>query len=162
MSPYAGCQGQSIGRVLHFLYHYCGLLVAEYAEIGDREVKYNGKKIAFFYFRGDVPIFEFVNPDYNEVQSFKRDEAIRDGAPRIPEGTREAVKEAILAFCKIGDANYLEYPTSHVAARSISKAASVLETWFDGNLRNMPKEDYLRAIELGVKAMREIESIRPK
>lgn len=56
-------RGRSVGRVLHFLYHYCGFDVAEMATIGTEEVVYHGKQIATFKWineRDDIPVFTFL------------------------------------------------------------------------------------------------------
>lgn len=71
MSWYRSYRGQSIGRVLHFLYHYCGFNVAETATIGAKSVTYFGRKIATYEFPNevdDIPIFTFLgfNPETDE------------------------------------------------------------------------------------------------
>lgn len=66
-------RGQSVGRVLHFLYHYCGFDVAEMAQIGWEEKKedqepvgyvlYREKRIATFKWineKDDIPVFTFL------------------------------------------------------------------------------------------------------
>lgn len=80
MSWYRKYQGQSVGRVLHFLEHYCGLHVAEHATIGPDFVSMYGERIATYAFAGDVPVFYFVNDDSrNRRQVECLADAIADG-----------------------------------------------------------------------------------
>src|SRR5271166_1399162 len=56
-------RGQSCGRVLHFLYHYCGFDVAEMATVSWDEVHYHGRKIATYTWLNeveDIPLFTFL------------------------------------------------------------------------------------------------------
>ena len=60
-------RGRSIGRILHFLYHYCGFDIAEHAQIGESRVIYHGRTIANYEFIGDTDIVEFTFlPDSND------------------------------------------------------------------------------------------------
>lgn len=75
-------QGQSIGKILHFLYYYCGFDVAELCTVG-KEVKYHGKTIASKItwevekvtlsngdvIEVDVPVFTFTDTSYIEQQN---------------------------------------------------------------------------------------------
>lgn len=87
--------GRCVGRVFHFLYHYCGFDVAEHARLGKTEngrteIIYHGKLIATFnwsekVFEKDVPEFDFIdNETYCNNQVLKRDEAILDATFDIP------------------------------------------------------------------------------
>lgn len=90
------CRGHSIGRVLHFLYHYCGFDVAEHAQIGASKVIYHGKTIATYEFLSDtdIPYFTFqpylsyggedLAKTWEKNQKERVFEAIRDGAPAEP------------------------------------------------------------------------------
>ncbi len=49
MSSYVrDCTGPSIGRVIHFIYHYCGLSISEHICIGQHTVTLYGKPFATF------------------------------------------------------------------------------------------------------------------
>ena len=60
----------SFGRIIHFLYEYCGLNVAEQSTIG-KEVYYGGIKIADVEqkmieiedYKTEIPIFKFYGPN---------------------------------------------------------------------------------------------------
>ncbi len=83
-------RGRSIGRVLHFLYYYCGFGVAEKATVGQNKVVYHGKTIATYEFLSDtdIPYFTFLpnlshsgsdmKAMYEQNQMEKVFEAIRD------------------------------------------------------------------------------------
>ena len=76
MSPYSNYRGKSIGRILHYLYKYCGLNVAETALIGDGKVTYHGELFATYewshtYGGPDYPHFTFTDNQYNEAQHEK-------------------------------------------------------------------------------------------
>ena len=64
-SPYSNYKGRCVGRVLHFLYHYCGLTIAERAIISfaPSEVKYGNELLASYRWLGDtdIPVFTFVD-----------------------------------------------------------------------------------------------------
>lgn len=91
MSWWGQYQGESIGKIIHFLYHYCGFDVAEMATIGN-EVKYHGKIISPTIDFEDqnvtlktgemilvrVPIFNFSDPYHAERQLTRREEAVND------------------------------------------------------------------------------------
>jgi len=97
MSHYSNYHGKCIGRILHFLYHYCGSNVASNVTIGETEIKLDNEPFAMYKWHdsiglADVPVFEFLsinNFENNEcalsdvrylykVQIEKRDEAIED------------------------------------------------------------------------------------
>lgn len=105
MGWYRGYRGKSVGRIFHFLYHYCGLSVAEHAEISNYSISYGGKEIATFKYSDkfgekDVPEFEFLNENWNYNQIFKREEAIKEGCPEHPEvGEEEFLhNDAVVLF----------------------------------------------------------------
>jgi hypothetical protein len=89
-------RGDNIGRVLHFLYHYCGFDVAENATIGNDKVTYHGEVIATFKFLSDTDIPHFTfNPIFSysgtamqemweENQRTKWHEAIADADDATP------------------------------------------------------------------------------
>ena len=98
-------RGRCIGRVIHFLYHYAGMDVAEHAQIGGDRVEYRGKVFAKFTWSDsfgecDVPVFEFMDDAdgwLNQAQVTKRKAAISDGcAWEVPEDRRVPVDVAIL------------------------------------------------------------------
>lgn len=95
-------RGQSIGRVLHFLYHYCGFDVAEMAAIGETMVHYHGDVIATYEFLSDtdIPHFKFVSHPrlhrgdelvqmWEKAQQERVFDAIRDADPTKPEPCKE-------------------------------------------------------------------------
>ncbi len=94
-------RGDNIGRVLHFLYHYCGFDVAEMATIGNDQVTYHGEVIATFKFLGDtdVPHFTFkpiksysgsdMQAMWEENQRTKWHVAIADADDKKPEPCKE-------------------------------------------------------------------------
>jgi hypothetical protein len=90
MSWHRQYRGKSVGRVLHFLYHYCGFNVEEYAEVGENTVSMYGKQIATYDFLSDtdIPHFEFVGEnaaDYTSNQSRFIFAAIKDADDAKPE-----------------------------------------------------------------------------
>ena len=92
-SPYRSYKGQSMGRVLHFIYHYCGLHIAERVVVGGGKLYYPKEPDVFATYTmvGDVPIFNFLpgKPSYgfadqayttyNQNQVDKLQAAIEDG-----------------------------------------------------------------------------------
>lgn len=94
-------RGRRLGRILHFLYHYCGFDVAERAQVGQNEITYQGKRIATFEFLSDtdIPYFTFLpnmsysgtdmQAYYEQNQKTKWAEAIRDGEDTKPEPCQE-------------------------------------------------------------------------
>lgn len=84
--------GRCTGRILHFLYHYCGFDVAEHATVGDGKVIYWGKDIATFawsdrFGEADVPVFTFAGDlaqAWTATQHDKREAAIVDALPVVP------------------------------------------------------------------------------
>lgn len=76
MSPYFSYNGQCIGRVLHFLYHYAGLHIAEHATVdfARKQVVYSGRIIATFnwspkFGESDIPIFKFLPQENNFINA---------------------------------------------------------------------------------------------
>ena len=94
-------RGRTLGRVLHFIYHYCGPVVAENCQVGAGEVTYYGNKIAEFIWLSDtdIPHFKFLpNWDYSgqdkaalymKNQETRLVEAIQDSADAKPEDCKE-------------------------------------------------------------------------
>ena len=88
-SPYYRYQTRTIGNVLHFLYHYCGLHIAEHAIVGsdivynphsDEEIEEN-ILATFFFDSHNYPVFEFRGDraaHYMKQQELYREKAIRD------------------------------------------------------------------------------------
>lgn len=98
-------RGRCIGRVIHFLYHYAGMGVAEHATIGGDRVEYYGKPFAKFtwsdrFGRCDVPEFTFLDDPEGRLaaaQEAKADDAIRDAlACDVPHGGRVSVEPKAL------------------------------------------------------------------
>lgn len=109
MSWWTLYHGRCMGRVIHFLYHYCNLDVAEQSIIGERDVTYRGKRIATFgwcesFGEADVPAFTFEGEGehaarWTEAQIERREEAIVKALPAVPAGEHVAVvPEVIHAF----------------------------------------------------------------
>lgn len=111
-SWHRNCRGKSIGRVLHFLYHYCGFNIAEHAIIGNGKVYYPGEHpdnvIATYEWLSDtdIPHFTFQvsrnnilfreNPSslWQKNQQEKLVEAIKDaddteGCPKCDKTIRD-------------------------------------------------------------------------
>jgi len=65
MTPYSNYKGRSVGRIVHYIYLYCGINIGEYCQIGDGTVLYGGKTIATFTWENEgddsVPNFTFLN-----------------------------------------------------------------------------------------------------
>lgn len=85
---------RNIGRILHFLYHYCGPEVAERATVGIDQVSYQGEIIAIYEFLGDsnIPFFVFVAKQAaDKVATWERNQkenwshAVRDAGNVIQE-----------------------------------------------------------------------------
>lgn len=91
---WAQYQGQSIGKMIHFIYCYCGLSYAEDTTYGENSVTYRGKPFAKVSWEVqrvrlrtreivdvDVPVFEFLdaeNKKFFTAQQLKhRDDAIQ-------------------------------------------------------------------------------------
>jgi hypothetical protein len=98
-------RGRCIGRVIHFLYHYAGMDVAEHATIGADRVEYRGKLFATYgwsdrFGQCDVPVFEFVDDEdgrLEDAQVSRVKYAVSDGcAWDVPEDRRVPVDVAIL------------------------------------------------------------------
>jgi len=76
-------KGQSIGRVLHFLYHYCNLHIAENVTVGDGEVRLHGDLFATYVWEDDVPNFMFVGENagtYQITQTRRHHEIVKESA----------------------------------------------------------------------------------
>lgn len=97
-------RGRCTGRIIHFLYHYCGLDVAEQATIGASDVTYCGQRIATFTWHAsfglaDVPVFAFEGEHadrWAERQTEKQEEAIADALPSVRDGDRIEVHANVL------------------------------------------------------------------
>ncbi len=91
MSWHRQYRGKGIGRILHFVYHYCGFDVAEVATIDCDSVTYHGEVIATFKFLSDtdIPFFTF-NPIVSHSGTDMK--AIWDGRQR--DRWQDAVAEA--------------------------------------------------------------------
>ena len=80
MSFWNHYEGRAIGKIINFLYHYCGLNIAENCTIGNHEIKYRGNLVATvsweeFEYDGkkiDIPIFNFCDKYYMEQQDSKK------------------------------------------------------------------------------------------
>lgn len=64
-SPYAKHTGQSLGRVLHFVYHYCGSRLGETVTVGHVHssgafmIMSGSDPVATYKWNDDVPTFDF-------------------------------------------------------------------------------------------------------
>jgi hypothetical protein len=76
--PWSKYDGQSVGRIIQFIYRYAGLHIAERVQIGYREVTLSNNPFATFEWEGDVPHFVFAAKyDYlNKIQANKKAEVI--------------------------------------------------------------------------------------
>lgn len=108
-------RGQSAGRILHFLYHYCGFDVAEMAEIGINQITYRGEVIATYRFLSDTDIPHFIfepiksygghdmKEMWEENQKNNWHVAIADAKDTVPEPCNECknlkLKLSILGAC---------------------------------------------------------------
>lgn len=98
-------RGRCIGRVLHFVEHYCGLHLAEHVTVGDGAVTDRGRQLATYtwsdrFGEWDVPEFKFApcNSMYEYQQRTRREWAILDGcALEAPaKDKRQLVELAVL------------------------------------------------------------------
>lgn len=87
MSFYSNYKEYSIGRMLHFIYHYCGLQFAENVIIGDKFITYYNKDFAkvewkeidFYNQKVIIPIFDFLHESkdyFHQNQKLKQNIAI--------------------------------------------------------------------------------------
>lgn len=58
-SPWNGYTGQSVGRVIHYLYHYVGINIADSSQISSTHVVYHGKTIADIDWSRGFPYFHW-------------------------------------------------------------------------------------------------------
>ncbi len=67
---------------MHFLYHYCGLNIAETVQVGDEFVTLYGESFATFdWIEDDIPVFTFTcrNRDiYEKNQILNMEDAIEE------------------------------------------------------------------------------------
>lgn len=70
---------KSAGRVIQFIYRYCGLHLAERVQVGDSQVTYNGRLFAKFTWKDNRPVFEFVDDLYNKLQNEKAEMLTENG-----------------------------------------------------------------------------------
>jgi len=63
-----GYKGNSIGRGIQYLYHICGLSIAEESTWENGRVEYFGKLLATVDWSGGYPFFNFVDDSFNERQ----------------------------------------------------------------------------------------------
>ncbi len=94
------CRGRSLGRILHFLYFYCGFDLAEKCQVGTGEVLYWKERIATFEWLSDtdIPFFTFLPHEnyrgedmaalYTKNQATRWAEAIKDADDAKPEECR--------------------------------------------------------------------------
>lgn len=59
---YSQYEGQSVGRVLHYLYHICGLMIAENCTVSSDKVEIHGDLVATIDWSEGYPRFHFDNP----------------------------------------------------------------------------------------------------
>lgn len=140
MSWYDQYEGQSVGRILHFLYEYCGLNIAEQAIVGNSKIHYpyEGHHIATFTFdEFDVPTFVF------EANKFISEESVRTYTKNQADK-----KEKILA---------------EERERLIDKTGSELKKLYDRYNNSSPFSDgwnFQRALEPIVKRLENITRIK--
>jgi hypothetical protein len=87
MSWWNECPAGSIGRVIHFVYHYCGYNNAENCIISETTVSLSGKVFANIVGWEDkvyggitvnVPVFTFIDPYYEIKQTHYLNRAISE------------------------------------------------------------------------------------
>lgn len=90
-------RGRSLGRILHFVYHYTNFDTAEKCQVGEGNIWYHGKVIATYEWLSDtdIPLFKFLpNVNYrgDDLQSLYETnqrnrwaEAIADAQDAKPE-----------------------------------------------------------------------------
>lgn len=76
-SPWAHYGGRCPGRVLHFLYYYCGLALAERAIVFEGRITDGPMTLGTFEWEGDEPRFTFRNEEHRQNQQQHREEAVR-------------------------------------------------------------------------------------
>lgn len=112
MSSYSKYRGQSIGRIIHFLHHYCAYHDATHSTIGNDEVRIGGMKLADvkwspYFGEKDVPEFVFFGDNaelYSENQMERRKEAIEESVIYQPEliEPMEVDKRIVMAMAPEG------------------------------------------------------------
>jgi hypothetical protein len=76
-SPWGGYQGQCVGRVIHYLYHYLGYNYADSSIISLTEVKCHGVVVAFLDWSMGYPYFRFapdLGPNMIEIGERRQNE----------------------------------------------------------------------------------------
>ena len=64
---YTQYKDNSIGRMIHYIYHICGLQYAENVIfMGSGLINYRGELFASVNLDKGYPVFEFVNPEFNK------------------------------------------------------------------------------------------------
>jgi hypothetical protein len=88
-SHYSKYQGQSIGKLIHFLHYYCNYHISNHAQIGDDKVVYEDKLFATITWEVraynvsgrqvlvDVPVFDFQFHDVGDVYKSNVEEVKR-------------------------------------------------------------------------------------
>jgi hypothetical protein len=163
---YSQYQGRSFGRIMHFVHVYCGLNAAEYVTFStEYSVTLHGKPFATYHWERDVPVFVFEEPAFNEAQERLRAKAIEKSLPQYPNNAQGWMVDAIEAFRNVGMGDPAQsycndqYPfpvMGGIIARSMIECCKRLEHRINGDPRVETRDDYLRAVECGTRALREI------
>ncbi len=100
MSFYSSYEAPGCGCLMHYLYYYCGLNVADTCIFGDgKTITYFGKKIATYYWFGSTPEFVFYGDNaktWEENQKKFRDLARYENLYQVAKNNKHKyeVKEA--------------------------------------------------------------------
>lgn len=96
-SPYEKYTGRSAGRVLHFIYHYCGSNIAEHATVNMvrdnfRVTLHHGASASFIW-EGYTPLFTFTGDDPVSLAYYeKRQKQLRDYLEKSPKSIEHVDK----------------------------------------------------------------------
>lgn len=77
--PWGSYKGKSVGRIIQFIYRYCGCHIAERIQIGNKEITYFGEPFATFEWdEKEIPHFTFSEKfkHFQKIQDDKKNEAI--------------------------------------------------------------------------------------
>jgi len=86
-SPYSSYKGRCVGTILHYIYHYCGLRMAESCtvDIQYKLIEYGNEPIAVYVWDVDedevnVPTFRFFGENtilYSKAQNEMRRDVVK-------------------------------------------------------------------------------------
>jgi hypothetical protein len=114
MSWYSQYRGKSCGRILHYIYCYCGLTHAEEIMVGVDSLEYCGTLFATFKWVRDeafdleYPVFSFKKQVYNEEQDEKKIPVVREDLIRESSYVRNEALKLITKLAKLPERAELE------------------------------------------------------